>query len=531
MASKDHNESNMNFDTVTFHALFSERSGPEEDRAIHELVDRWCGGMGGCAAALYAPSSGHRLAAVGGTEFPKRVEDAVGEPDLRRLELAGGGVLLHTSDRTAGVETQSGTALLAAAATICGMKKRLREQNLQAMSQGVELVALYEVGLAIASILDFEELADEVLSRALMLTECSIGALYTLDADGYRLACARGTARERISCSDLDLTALKKSGGKPEFAVLPEAASVLAVSVEAEGQPRGLLAVGHERHDGAREFTPKDRSTLSLFANQAAIALEQARLHQTALEKERLDREMELAAEIQQEILPDEMPSIPGFEILGWNRPAQHVGGDYFGFHQLEGDQWALVLGDVSGKGAPAALLVSTLDSALRLMLDHMGVSPEMVNRLNRHVFESSAAHKFITMIAAELEPREGALTCLNAGHNPGLLLRASGTIEHLEPGGSPIGMLPDGAFESERLQLGIGDLLCLYSDGITEAVGLDDEEEFEIERLTAVLEQYRDQPLETILESIDAAVTSFAAGQPQADDQTVLLLRRSPAD
>jgi PAS domain S-box-containing protein len=240
--------------------------------------------------------------------------------------------------------------------------------------------------------------------------------------------------------------------------------------------------------------------------------------------------EMELAAEIQRELLPEEMPSIAGFEVLGRNRPARHVGGDYFGFHQLDGGRWALVLGDVSGKGAPAALLVSTLDSALRVLLDHMGVSSELLDRLNRHVFESSAAEKFITMIVAEVEPREGVLTYLNAGHNPGLLLRSDGTVEHLDPGGSPVGMFPDGEFESGRLQLGSGDLLCLYSDGITEAVA-PDEDEFEIERLTDVLERHRDRPLDEILDAVDRAVAEFADGQPQGDDQTFVLLRRSVSE
>jgi PAS domain S-box-containing protein len=240
--------------------------------------------------------------------------------------------------------------------------------------------------------------------------------------------------------------------------------------------------------------------------------------------------EMELAAEIQQELLPDEMPSIPGFEVLGRNRPARHVGGDYFGFHQLDDERWALVLGDVSGKGAPAALLVSTLDSALRVLLDHMGVSPELLDRLNLHVFESSAAEKFITMIVAEVEPREGVLTYLNAGHNPGLWLRSDGTVEHLDPGGFPVGMFPDGEFESGRLQLGGGDLLCFYSDGITEAAA-PDEEEFEIERLTDVLDRHRDRPLDEILEAVYRAVAEFADGQPQGDDQTVVLLRRSVSE
>ena len=526
MATKNNGNDTMSLDARIFDTIFSGQSGAEEDRAIHQLVDGWCGRMDRCAAALYSPDGSHRLAVVGDAEFPDRVGDSVYEPNLQRLDLPGGGVLLHTSDRATEEASESGTALLGAAAAVSGMKRKLREQNLQAMSQGVELVALYEVGLAIASILDIEELAEEVLSRALMLTECSLGALYTLDGDEYRLACARGGARENFATADLDLGALRKSGGKPDIVVLPDASAVLAVSVEAEGQPRGLLVVGHDAGDGEQGFTPKDRSTLSMFANQAAIALEQARLHRTALEKERLDREMELAAEIQQEILPNEMPSIPGFEVLGWNRPALHVGGDYFGFKELEKGRWALVLGDVSGKGAGAALLVSTLDSALRVLLDQMGVTTELAERLNQHIWESSAANKFITLVAAELNPDDGTLNYVNAGHNDGLLLRPDGSVEHLESAGSPIGMLPQSSYRSQSVDLAPGDLVCFYSDGITECEA-PNEEEFEMERLTDVLLQHRERSLDEILTAIDRAVTDYGAGQPQGDDQTIILLRR----
>jgi sigma-B regulation protein RsbU (phosphoserine phosphatase) len=525
MTTNDNASGFKSLDAGIFRSIFSGQSGSEESRAIHELVDNWCGGMDGCSAALYSPSKGLRLAVIGDIEFPDRAEDSVNEQGFLKLELPGGGLLLHNSERPIEEASLTETALLGAAAAVIGMKRKLREQNLRAMAQGVELVALYEVGLAIASILDIEELAEEVLSRALMLTECSLGALYTLGNEKYRLACAKGEAKNGIAKSELDLAALKKSGGKPDLAILQGAETVLAVSVEAEGQPRGLLAVGRPAGEGG-ELTAKDRSTLSLFANQAAIALEQARLHQTEIEKQRLESEMEVAAEIQREILPDTMPSIPGFDVAGWNRPARHVGGDYFGFKKLQDERWALVLGDVSGKGAGAALLVSTLDSALRVLLAQMAVGVELAERLNAHVWESSAANKFITLVASALDPVDGTLDYVNAGHNEGLLVRSSGEVEHLEAAGSPIGMLPQSAYRLQRVNLFPGDLVCFYSDGITECEA-PNEEEYEIERLTEVLQSNRHRPLDEIMAAIESAVTDYRAGLPQGDDQTVILLRR----
>ncbi len=185
------------------------------------------------------------------------------------------------------------------------------------------------------------------------------------------------------------------------------------------------------------------------------------------------------------------------------------------------------MVGDVSGKGMPAALMVSVLHSALRLLLDQDGFGPLMLERLNRHVHESSASNKFITMLLAELDPATGGLHYMNAGHNPAILLRADGRAEELPAGGMPIGLMPDARFQSRALTMEPGDLLCIYSDGITEAAAPDDEE-FGMERLTGLLRAGRERPLAELVESIPQAIGEFSQGLPQGDDQTLVLLRRS---
>jgi sigma-B regulation protein RsbU (phosphoserine phosphatase) len=271
----------------------------------------------------------------------------------------------------------------------------------------------------------------------------------------------------------------------------------------------------------------EDRRTLALFANQAAIALENAKLHKLALEKERLEREMELAAEIQQQILPKVLPQIPGYEVAGWNRPARQVGGDYYNLSEPQDGRFSLVVGDVTGKGMPAALMVSTFHSALRLLGDRMAVGEKLVRRLNAHIYESSNLNKFITMFLAELEPQSGTLRYLNAGHNPGVVIRCAGGVEELPSGGLPLGLMAGATYESNSLILAEGDLLCLYSDGITECESAA-EEEYGLERLTELLKAQSRQPLAEIIETIDRTMLEFAHGCPQGDDQTVLLLRRS---
>jgi serine phosphatase RsbU (regulator of sigma subunit) len=202
------------------------------------------------------------------------------------------------------------------------------------------------------------------------------------------------------------------------------------------------------------------------------------------------------------------------------------VGGDYYDLLPRPEGTVSLALGDVSGKGMPAALMVSTLHSALRLLLGRSGLGADFLERLNSHIYESSAANKFITLLLAELNPETGALHYLNAGHNPGLLLHRSGEVEEMGSGGLPIGILPGSRYQLKSVALSPGDLVCIYSDGITECASPADEE-FGTGRLLPLLAEHRDRPLQEVVDAIDRATTDFAAGAPQLDDQTVVLLRR----
>jgi sigma-B regulation protein RsbU (phosphoserine phosphatase) len=392
----------------------------------------------------------------------------------------------------------------------------------------VELEALYDVGLAVAATLDLERLSEEILLRAVSLLDARRGALYILEGEAYHLeGTFGGEAAATLAAGDSQLAAFLAGGDPPPSEVLPATRFLLGVPIEIENQPRGFLAVGDkESRRGVGPFPPSDRRTLGLFANQAAIALENARLHRQALEKERLEREMHLAAEIQRQILPKGAPAVPGYSLAGWNRPAREVGGDYYDLFPLAEGRFGMVLGDVSGKGIPAALMVSTLHSALRLLLDHSAVGPELLEKLNRHIVESSMANKFITMMIAQLDPATGRLDYLNAGHNPGLLLRRDGTVEELGSSGVPLGLLPSARFAPRVKTLEPGDFLCFYSDGITECEAADDEE-FGMERLTSLLQEFRHRHLQEVLDEIQRATDAFSQGLPQHDDQTVVLLRR----
>jgi len=464
-------------------------------------------------------------------------------------------------DMAGGPGTEHGPLplLLLSSLKILRLRQEIKDQQFQVNYRVVELESLYDVGLAVAATLDLEKLSEEILLRAVSLLDARRGALYILEGSRYRLQRtfggdaapwldSGGPEGEEIpeTPEGRELRAfLAGESPAPPSELLPGARYLLGVPIDIDGSPRGLLAVGDkESRRGVGPFPASDRRTLGLFANQAAIALENARLHLQALEKERLEREMQLAADIQRRILPRGAPEVPGYELIGWNRPARQIGGDYYDLFRRQDGRVDLVVGDVSGKGMPAALMVSTLHSALHLLLDQVGVGPALLEMLNRHVFESSTSNKFITLLLAELEPESGRLTYLNAGHNPALLLRhgapapdsdgAAGVapasdaakVEELGASGLPIGVLSGSRFQARGIVLEPGDLLCIYSDGITEAESPDDEE-FGTARLLALLREHCRRPLPELLEAIQAATGSFSAGLPQGDDQTLVLLRR----
>ncbi len=506
----------------------------EEHELLSSLLDLWCRERGARGAALYLDdedSAGPELS-WGEGPFPDLPGATAG---FERFGLAGGVVLWRPGED--GAAGDGGGAapshpldlLLTLAVSNCRLLGRLKRQSFEAKYRGVELEALYDVGLAIASTLDLDLLAEEILLRAVSLLDARRGALYLLSGGVYRLQSQLGgEALESF---------LATAGHETPSSLLPGALHRLTVPIAIGDDRRGVLAVGDkESRSGVGPFSPEDRRTLSLFANQAAIALENARLHREALEKERYERDLQLAAEIQRQILPKGVPSVPGYEIAGWNRPAREVGGDFYDLLPVppgegeDGDRGVLLgvaLADVSGKGVPAALMVSTLHSAIRLLFGQVGFGPRLVERLNQHILASSAPNKFITLLVGELDAAAGRFTYVNAGHNPGLVIHADARLERLPPGGLPVGLLPGSSYRSGVLELAPGDLLCLYSDGITECASRADEE-FGEERLVALLRGAAGRPLHEIVEAVEEAMDEFAAGQPQGDDQTIVLLRRS---
>ena len=468
---------------------------------------------GGGAAAL-APRIREILAAIG--EDPGDEETL-----LARIEEAA----------AAAPDGRSSAAWVAARL----LGRALKEARFELKERVLELESLYDLGLSIGGQLDLDRLADEILLRSISLTNSRSGALHLFD--GNRPILSRSFGGAMLAPEDAVRLDVGPEGAINNDAVtlptsgvwLSDCQKCLLVPIQSETRRLGVLAVADkETRDGTvRDFFPADARLLALFASQAATAIETARLHKEALEKERMERELELAAAIQREILPREVPTFPGLAIAAENRSTRQVGGDYFDFFPLAGDRFAFVVADVSGKGVPAALLVSTLASAIHLQIEDARTPAELVERVDRHLRRFSRARKFATLFLGVFHTRTGELQYVSAGHDPALLARGSGEIEWLPATGRPVGILPDSTWTEARATLHPGDRLCVYTDGITEAQN-PVQEEFGTARLAAYFSRVAGLPVREAASRLFGEVLLFAGSEPQYDDQTLLILARN---
>ena len=412
------------------------------------------------------------------------------------------------------------------------MAEKVREADFELKYRVWELESLYDVGLSIAGTLDLESLADEILMKSVSLLNARSGALIVRrrDVDGGFYLKQFGSAFPDPGAGAAipqDVCVANRPEDRPAFLAAAEVEKLLTVPIRSEGEAIGVLVVGDKenRAGGVDDFDQADARILSLFGSQASIALDNARLHREALEKERMEREIELAASIQRTILPASLPEVVGLDICGANRPTRQVGGDFYDVFPLPDGRVAFVLADVSGKGVPAALLVSTLHACLHVLVD-VGRQdlPMVVSMVNHHLIRFSSSRKFATLFLGTFDPATRVMRYVNAGHNPGILLSGE-SADELGPTGIPVGMFPTAVHHEEIRTLSPGDLLVLYSDGITEAQDAV-EAEYGMERLTALVREGRDATPAGLTRQIFAAVDDFTRGVAQYDDQTVLVAR-----
>lgn len=409
----------------------------------------------------------------------------------------------------------------------------LKESNFQLNRKILELETLYDLGIAIGGLMAIPDLTEQILFNAVGLTDASAGLLALLGENGLELGAG-------INLPSDDLKSLENF--ELLHKVLDKGESIIDNSVDSAGKPFGfnkLLLVplrgqrqvlgliglaDKESRKGLKDFTEEDTRLLQNFATQAGIAIENAKFYAESLEKEKLERELHVAASIQQNLLPDAPPVIEGMEIAATTIPSRFVGGDFYDFMERE-NQYLFSIADVSGKGIPAALLVSTLHATLHALTEDSWDIIRILERVSQSIYKSSLSNKFITFYLAHYDSDTNVLTSINAGHNYPLLVTADGTIKRLRAGGLCLGMLPNSSYEKESHRLMPGDLLVMYTDGVTEAFNPQDEE-FGEERLEELLIKNRRLSAQEIFDAILNAVSDFSDGTPQFDDITLTVCK-----
>ena len=413
-------------------------------------------------------------------------------------------------------------------------------------------IILTELSSSVASMRDVRMLVETVARRIASSLHISQVAVL-LDRDGkfqpvYAMGYGEGIEVEfPRSASTLKL--LRQMGSSPsriyfddpqswvhgappsEQNMLQQLRAEILLPVTLKSRMLGLISLGPKRSEAP--YSRIDLQLLGAVASQTGLALENAELTESIrreiAQRERLDRELEIAREVQQRLFPQILPTVRGLDFAGYCRPALGVGGDYYDFIRLPEDCLGVAIGDVSGKGIAAALMMASLQASLRGQI----ISPcpslaQMIQHVNHLVFEASATNRYATFFYAQYDPTTQIIHYVNAGHNAPMVYRKNGSesaFHRLETGGTVVGLFADSPYQEGSLELERGDLFVGFTDGISEAMdGLD--EEFGEDRLMETIRQCEARSAAEIVTCLLDRVDAFTAGAPQHDDMTLVVMR-----
>ena len=413
---------------------------------------------------------------------------------------------------------------------------------------------LAELGAVVASSTRLQPILDWVVLKTTRMLQADEGCLRLVEADpATSHTMIRPKSQQRASGSWPPVVAMCVTGwlmqhdghlatpdllADDRFAGLrgceTGVRALLAVPLRIENRITGLLAVTQAAP--GRRWTDDDIELLSIVAGNSAGVIEQARLRVEAEEKKRLqeearrlERELDQARDTQMRLVPAEPLRLGSWEVTGRVTPARQVGGDSFDYFVIGDQRLGFAIGDVSGKGMPAALLMMTAQSYLRVYCSSDRPLPEKLRQLNQGVVRSAQPGKFITLFYGELDPAEGLLRFVNAGHNYPLLRRADGSLEPLVEGGLVLGFGEDLEFAQGEVSMAPGDALLLYSDGVSEAMDLHGQQYGE-ERLQEAWQRHGTLPPAEFIALLMDEIERFRSGAPQSDDITLVVLAGVPA-
>lgn len=423
----------------------------------------------------------------------------------------------------------------------------ISEQDLNRLRANLEeLSALNEIAVAINLSMSVEYITRIILDKCLLRIPASQGAVFLLEDANGDVPMFHTFLREISASADtpplhLNWTLLGWIIKNKQILAINDTAidarfqgidfkgiginSVLAAPLIAQSGLIGALVLFNKK--AVEGFSAEEKRFLGIVGSQTAKVIENARLFEKERKLQALEEEMKVARSIQKYYLPRSNLRTEHWEILGYNQPAKAVGGDYYDMFRISDREVVLSIGDVAGKGIPAALLASEAQAVIRSLLQHNPKTtlPELTRSLNKLFVEMTSPEQYITAFMAVYDSHAGILSYVNAGHNPPLLMRGDGRIRTLEGSNLVIGALGDVDYSLQQQKLDSGDTLVLYTDGITENLN-PLEEEYGEGRLRELLSRQIGSPLETIRDELIAELTAFRKDASQPDDITFLALR-----
>jgi sigma-B regulation protein RsbU (phosphoserine phosphatase) len=419
------------------------------------------------------------------------------------------------------------------------------EKHTQQWKLEVEkLEKLIEATKNVNSTLDLDKLLKIILDTALKIVDGDRGTLYLVDESKNELWSKLFVGKERVTiklpigkgiagyvAATGDTLNIEDAYVDPRFNPNVDkktgyrTKTILCMPLKNKDEKIvGVLQLLNKRKG---IFTQDDEHFLRALSIHAAIAIENARLYESEKAFQQMREEVRLAAKIQMELLPKTNPKVQCYDIAGKSIPAKAVGGDYYDFITIDDSHLAICLGDVSGKGLPASLLMANLQATLRGQSFGECSPKECLNRSNALLYSSTSADKFVTLFYGLLDIKNHKLTYSNAGHDNPFLLTSNNSAKRLKTGGIVLGIMDKFPFEEEVVELQTGDLIAIYSDGIAEAMnGKDDM--FGEERIFELLQYNRAESSEKIIDLIIESVKNFAGTTPQFDDITLVIIKKN---
>lgn len=414
------------------------------------------------------------------------------------------------------------------------------------------LALLYRVSQTFNSSLDLDEVLNSVIDEVIAATRAERGFLMLRDGGGQlSFRAARGMDHRSIDEPEFQVSRSVvervAQEGRPlltsnaqsdswlrarESVVVLGLRSILCVPLQIKGSMLGVIYVDNRLQAGI--FKDSDLDLLTAIASSAASAIENARLYQVAVEKGRLERELQMARELQTSLLPRDTPELAGWEFAARWQPARQVAGDFYDFIQLNlakasvpSQEWGIVVADVSDKGMPAALFMALSRSIVRASVTQAASPADGITQVNRLLWADSTNGMFVTLFYARISAMSGELTYVNAGHNPPIIYRSGpDELMTLTRTGMLLGVLGVAEFDQRSIQLDPGDFVVMYTDGVTEALNARGEE-FGESRLRNVILAHRRAPAADVLNAIQTTVDQFVEEVAPFDDCTLVVLRR----